>query len=56
MRNLLLMLAMGILIPLAGIAQRSGYINRPATSAAGRTVLDPNGDGYTSINNEGFIQ
>lgn len=35
-------------------AQSTGYINRPATIAAGRTVLDPNGDGYTSTNSSGF--
>lgn len=35
-------------------AQSTGYINRPATIAAGRTVLDPNGDGYTSLTSAGF--
>jgi hypothetical protein len=35
-------------------AQNTGAINRPATSAAGRTVLDPNGDGYTSSTTAGF--
>lgn len=34
--------------------QSTGYINRPATIAAGRTVLDPNGDGYTSASASGF--
>ena len=37
-----------------GIAQIPGFINRPATTAAGRLVLDPNSDGYTSINTTGF--
>ncbi len=54
MKNLLLILTIGMLFPLAIAAQRSGYINRPATSAAGRTVLDPNGDGYTSATTAGF--
>ena len=35
-------------------AQIPGYINRQATIAAGRTVLDPNNDGYTSMTNAGF--
>lgn len=35
-------------------AQSSGLINRQATSIAGRSVLDPNGDGYTSATTGGF--
>ena len=35
-------------------AQIPGFINRPATSAAGRTVLDPVNDGYTSATIAGF--
>lgn len=31
-----------------------GYINRTATSVAGRAVLDPNGDGFTSATTAGF--
>ncbi|MBS4065258.1 MAG: T9SS type A sorting domain-containing protein [Chitinophagaceae bacterium] len=31
-----------------------GYINRQATSVAGRAVLDPNNDGYTSSSASGF--
>ena len=31
-----------------------GFINRPATSAAGRTVLDPSNDSYTSLTTAGF--
>ncbi len=36
------------------ISQSSGFINRPATIAAGRLVLDPNSDGYTSLTTTGF--
>lgn len=35
-------------------AQTTGIINRAATTAAGRTVLDPNGDGYTSATSGGY--
>ena len=35
-------------------SQSSGFINRPATIAAGSLVLDPNSDGYTSLTNAGF--
>lgn len=35
-------------------AQSTGIINRIATSVAGRAVLDPNGDGYTSATTSGF--
>jgi hypothetical protein len=35
-------------------AQSSGYINRPASSVAGRLVLDPNGDTYSSSGTSGF--
>lgn len=38
----------------AVMAQAPGYINRPATSAGGRLVLDPNSDGYTSLTSAGF--
>lgn len=31
-----------------------GFINRQATSAPGRLVLDPNGDGYSSATTAGF--
>jgi hypothetical protein len=31
-----------------------GYINRTATSVAGRAVLDPNGDGFSSATTAGF--
>jgi len=42
------------LIGLPSFSQVPGFINRQATSAAGRTVLDPNADGYTSANTSGF--
>ncbi len=35
-------------------SQLPGFINRQATSVAGRTVLDPNSDGYTSLTTAGF--
>jgi hypothetical protein len=35
-------------------AQLPGFINRQATSAGGRAVLDPNSDGYTSVTTAGF--
>lgn len=42
------------LIFFQAISQVPGFINRPATIAAGRLVLDPNSDGYTSLNTTGF--
>jgi len=39
--------------PFYGFSQ-SGYINRPAAIAAGKLVLDPNSDGYTSASTSGF--
>jgi len=35
-------------------AQSTGVINRIATSSAGRLILDPNSDGYTSATTSGF--
>ena len=35
-------------------AQVPGFINRQATNPAGRAILDPNGDGYTSVTTAGF--
>ncbi|HEY0066138.1 MAG TPA: hypothetical protein VGB46_02205, partial [Flavisolibacter sp.] len=35
-------------------AQAPGYINRPASLPAGKAVLDPNNDTYTSANTSGF--
>ncbi|HET9056619.1 MAG TPA: T9SS type A sorting domain-containing protein [Chitinophagaceae bacterium] len=37
------------------LAQGDGLINRIATSLSGRAVLDPNGDGYTSLSTSGFL-
>jgi len=34
--------------------QSTGKINRPANIIAGRTVLDPNGDGFTSATSAGY--
>jgi Secretion system C-terminal sorting domain len=34
--------------------QVPGFINRAAASVAGKAVLDPNGNGYTSISTAGF--
>jgi hypothetical protein len=36
------------------MAQVPGFINRSATIAAGRLILDPNSDGYTSLSTTGF--
>jgi hypothetical protein len=36
-------------------AQTPGLIYKPSTTAFGRSVLDPNGDGFTSPTNVGFI-
>lgn len=41
-------------VSLASSAQVAGFINRQATSAPGRAVLDPNNDGYTSATTAGF--
>lgn len=35
-------------------AQTPGLIFKPASTALGRAVLDPNGDGYTSVSSSGF--
>ncbi|WP_207429749.1 SprB repeat-containing protein, partial [Pedobacter sp. SYSU D00535] len=35
-------------------AQTPGLIYKPSSTAAGRSVLDPNGDGYVSATNAGF--
>ena len=35
-------------------AQNTGIINRIATTSAGRLILDPNSDGYTSASTAGF--
>jgi hypothetical protein len=36
-------------------SQTKGIIFEPAASPAGRLILDPNGDGYISLNTNGFI-
>lgn len=54
MRNLLLLCLFTVVFVFASHAQKSGYINRIATSPAGRAILDPNGDGYTSATTAGF--
>lgn len=35
-------------------AQKAGLIYKPAGNALGKSVLDPNGDGYTSLTSAGF--
>ena len=42
------------LLSLRSYAQLPGFINRQATTASGRLVLDPNSDGYTSASTVGF--
>ncbi len=37
-----------------GFAQTKGIIYKPTTSALGKSVLDPNGDGFISLSTEGF--
>lgn len=51
---LLLSLLLLLLIQNLSFAQMPGIINRQATSVAGRAVLDPNSDGYTSATTAGF--
>lgn len=41
-------------VSLYSLAQSSGYINRQATSPTGRSILDPDLNGYTSITSSGF--
>lgn len=43
-----------LFIDIQPFAQIPGFINRQATSAAGRAILDPNNDGYTSATTSGF--
>ena len=50
---LLLCIAVAHLLPLTGTSQTPGIIVRPA-GTNGPIVLDPNADGYTSINTTGF--
>ncbi|MFM6925907.1 MAG: T9SS type A sorting domain-containing protein [Ferruginibacter sp.] len=50
----LMSLILSVFLAPVAMAQVPGFINRPATNAAGRLVLDPNGDGYTSLTTSGF--
>jgi len=43
-----------LLITLSTFSQTPGFIFKPAATALGKAVLDPNGDGYTSVSNAGF--
>jgi hypothetical protein len=43
-----------LLLSLHAVSQKSGLIVRTAAAPAGRTILDPNGDGYTSATTAGF--
>ncbi|MEO6539963.1 MAG: hypothetical protein ABIN74_03185, partial [Ferruginibacter sp.] len=57
MKSLYLSLLVAVSLCFTGyqsFSQMPGFINRQATNAAGRTVLDPNGDGYTSATTAGF--
>ena len=55
MRNPFTFIFTGLLILCFQLnAQNTGIINRIATAPAGRLVLDPNGDGYTSASPAGF--
>jgi len=52
---MVLLVAVSLLVSLTqSYAQNTGLINRQATSVTGRSVLDPNSDGYTSATNVGF--
>ena len=44
----------GIFFSLTAFAQTPGLIYKPAGSALGRSVLDPNGDGFISLTTAGF--
>ncbi len=43
-----------ILISTTAIAQTKGVIYKPASSTLGKSVLDPNGDGFVSSTKDGF--
>ncbi len=52
-------LLLALLFPVLGLynflqAQTPGFIYKPSSSVFGKSVLDPNGDGYTSANSNGF--
>jgi hypothetical protein len=44
----------GMIFTLTSYSQTPGLIYKPAGSALGRSVLDPNGDGYVSLSTAGF--
>ena len=44
----------GILLSFTTFSQTPGLIYKPAGSALGRSVLDPNGDGFISLTTAGF--
>ena len=50
----LLQLGFGMIAATATLAQTPGLIYRPATTTLGRTVFDPNGDGFVSATATGF--
>ena len=52
MRNFLLLSFLFIIN--LGYAQTPGLIYKPASTILGKSVLDPNGDGYVSLTNAGF--
>ena len=52
--NSLLCIIVFLFTAFQSTAQIPGFINRQATSIAGRAVLDPNSDGYTSATTAGF--
>lgn len=45
---------LGVLLSLHTFSQTPGLIYKPAGSALGRSVLDPNGDGFISLTTAGF--
>jgi hypothetical protein len=44
----------GLLMSISTFSQTPGLIYKPAGSALGRSVLDPNGDGFVSLTTAGF--
>jgi len=52
--KIFLILLSVIFIGLQINAQTKGLILEPSTSVLGKSILDPNGDGYVSSTNAGF--
>lgn len=52
--NLAACLCMLVTTAFFASAQTKGFIYKPALSSTARAVLDPNGDGYTSLTTSGF--